>query len=173
MNKSETHRSGTHSGTQGKAIASRLPMRTFSHSLPMALLNTREMVMSQFRPTLRAYDLTEQQWRVIRALVELDKVEVTELAKRSFILSPSLSRILQKLTERGLVKRHQVASDQRRSLISISAKGRSLFATIAPLSEVQYAHIEAVFGSEKLVRLHKLLTELDDALASPSDPSVR
>ncbi|MFT4583608.1 MAG: homoprotocatechuate degradation regulator HpaR [Gammaproteobacteria bacterium] len=138
----------------------------------MALLNTREVVMSQFRPVLRSYQLTEQQWRVIRALVEVDKVEVTELAKRSFILSPSLSRILQKLTERGLVKRHVVASDQRRSLISITTRGRTLFETIAPQSEVQYAHIETVFGVKKLAQLHALLTELGGALAAHSHPSA-
>ena len=43
-------------------------LRNVSRSLPVALLRTREAVMRQFRPVLRSVDLTEQQWRVLRAL---------------------------------------------------------------------------------------------------------
>lgn len=145
-----------------------LPMRDFAHSLPMALLSSRELVMSQFRPMLRKYDLTEQQWRVLRALVEFVEIEVTELAKRSYILSPSLSRILQNLEERGLVKRHAVQTDQRRARISISGKGRRLFNAIAPQSEAHYDKIATAFGTSKLTQLYKLLSELDAALGDTS-----
>lgn len=143
---------------------SQLPMRDFAHSLPMALLGSRELVMSQFRPMLREYGLTEQQWRVLRALVESLEVEVTELAKRSYILSPSLSRILQNLEERGLVKRNAVRSDQRRARISISDKGRRLFDAIAPHSEAHYDKIAAAFGKNKLSQLYDLLGELNASL---------
>ncbi len=143
-----------------------LPMRDFAHSLPMALLSAREVVMSQFRPMLREHGVTEQQWRVLRALVDLVEVEVTELAKRSYILSPSLSRILQNLEERGLVKRLAVQSDQRRARISISEKGRRLFDAIAPYSEAHYDKIEAAFGKNKLSELHTLLRELATSLDS-------
>ena len=63
----------------------------------MALLRTREAVMTHFRPMLRSHGVTEQQWRVLRALMEHEELEVTQLAERSFILSPRLSRILQNL----------------------------------------------------------------------------
>ena len=113
---------------------------------------------------LREYGLTEQQWRVLRALVESVEIEVTQLAKRSFILSPSLSRILQNLEERGLVTRNAVRSDQRRARISISGKGRRLFDAIAPHSEAHYDKIAAAFGKNKLTQLYALLGELDASL---------
>jgi len=78
----------------GKAAARRVPMREFSRSLPMSLLRAREAVMRQFRPSLRRHDLTEQQWRILRALASIDAIEVTELARVAFLLGPSLSRIL-------------------------------------------------------------------------------
>jgi homoprotocatechuate degradation regulator HpaR len=141
-----------------------LPMRSFAHSLPMALLATRENVMSHFRPLLREYGVTEQQWRVLRALVETNRIEVTELARRSYILSPSLSRILHNLVERGLATRSSVAADQRRALIAITKKGRDLVDTIAPHSEQHYATIEATFGKDKLALLFTQLAELNAAL---------
>jgi DNA-binding MarR family transcriptional regulator len=53
----------------GAAVAlRRVPMREFSRSLPMSLLRAREAVMRQFRPSLREHGLTEQQWRILRAL---------------------------------------------------------------------------------------------------------
>ena len=84
----------------GPAPARRLPMREFSRSLPMSLLRAREAVMRQFRPSLRQHGLTEQQWRILRALAAIEAIEVTELARTAFLLGPSLSRILRDLEAR-------------------------------------------------------------------------
>ena len=80
------------------------PIRPFEQSLPMALLRAREAAMRRFRPLLAAHALTEQQWRVLRALTATDKaVEPTVLAELTFLLAPSLSRILSNLEGRGLI----------------------------------------------------------------------
>jgi len=119
--------------------------------------------MQLFRPMLAEFDLTEQQWRVLRALSACDgPIEVTVLAERTFLLSPSLSRILTNLEERNLITRQTPESDQRRSLISLSDGGIELVTRVAPESERRYNAIEREFGSE---RLHRLLAELDDLAA--------
>ena len=148
------------------ATGASLPMRDFGQSLPMALLKAREAVMSRFRPMLREHDVTEQQWRVLRALADEEEMEVTELARRSFILSPSLSRILQNLETRGLVRRRAVREDQRRALISITAKGTRLFKRVAPHAEAHYADITATLGNRKLESLYQLLGDLEASLNS-------
>src|SRR5215467_7740247 len=105
----------------GMAVpARRVPMREFSRSLPMSLLRAREAVMRQFRPSLRRHDLTEQQWRILRALAAIDAIEVTELAKVAFLLGPSLSRILRDLEARKLIERKTAKTDLRRAVVSIS-----------------------------------------------------
>src|SRR4029078_5308511 len=73
-------------------MARSAPMRDFSRSLPMSLLRGREAVMRQFRPSLRNHGLTEQQWRILRALTTVDAIEVTELARVAFLLGARLSR---------------------------------------------------------------------------------
>ena len=67
-----------------KTAARHAPMREFSRSLPMSLLRAREAVMRHFRPSLRDHGLTEQQWRILRALASIDAIEVTELAHHGF-----------------------------------------------------------------------------------------
>ena len=89
-------------------------MREFSRSLPMSLLRAREAVMRQFRPSLRDHGLTEQQWRILRALASVDAIEVTELARVAFLLGPSLSRILRDLEARHLIERKVAKADLRR-----------------------------------------------------------
>src|ERR1700680_3082213 len=106
----------------------RTPMREFSRSLPMSLLRAREAVMRQFRPSLRSHGLTEQQWRILRALAAVDAIEVTGLARVAFRLGPSLSRILRDLEASHLIERKLAKSDLRRAVVSISAKGLKLVA---------------------------------------------
>jgi homoprotocatechuate degradation regulator HpaR len=136
------------------------PIRDFAHSLPMALLRAREAVMQYFRPMLREYDLTEQQWRVLRALMDNGSLEISELSARSYILMPSLSRILQNLESRGLVYREAVASDQRRARISVTEAGETLFKAIAPHSEMHYGEIAEAMGPENMDALYALLDTL-------------
>ncbi len=141
-------------------------MRPFSESLPMTLLKAREATMRVFRPILVHHDLTEQQWRVLRALTALeDPPEIAALAKETFILSPSLTRILSKLEKRSLVTRSPVPHDLRRSTIELTAKGRVLVETIAPQSEAAYGQIEDYLTTP---RMRKIMAELE--VLSQFDP---
>jgi homoprotocatechuate degradation regulator HpaR len=142
-----------------------MKLREFGHSLPMELLKAREAAMARFRPMLRRHGLTEQQWRVIRVLAEYRRIDASELARRSLLLAPSLSRIFQFLEREQLIKRTADARDQRRSLFTLTAKGRALHEQVAPESEALYAQIEAEFGGENLDSLYELLANFQEALA--------
>ena len=141
-------------------------MRDFSRSLPMSLLRAREAVMRQFRPSLREHGLTEQQWRILRALAAIEAAEVTELARTAFLLGPSLSRILRDLEARNLIERKTAKADQRRSMVSISKEGVKLMASVAPSSEAIYAEITQRFGARKLAELQDMLGQLELCLAT-------
>ena len=146
------------------SIAASIPMRDFSRSLPMALLRARESVMRHFRPSLRAHGLTEQQWRILRALSSHGEIEVTELAAVACLLGPSLSRILRDLESRRLIRRRLVKSDLRRSIVAISDKGVKLIEAVAPSSEAIYAEIARRFGARKLADLQAMLHLLEGSL---------
>ena len=146
--------------------ARRVPMRDFSRSLPMSLLRAREAVMRQFRPSLRHHELTEQQWRILRALAAVETIEVTELARTAFLLGPSLSRILRDLEARQLIERRVAEADQRRAVVSISADGLKLIAAVAPSSEAIYAAITKRFGARRLAELQEMLVALEHSLSA-------
>jgi homoprotocatechuate degradation regulator HpaR len=147
------------------AAGGRAPMREFSRSLPMSLLRAREAVMRQFRPSLRNHGLTEQQWRILRALTAVDAIEVTELARVAFLLGPSLSRILRDLEARHLIERRTDKEDLRRAVVSISGKGLKLIEAVAPTSEAIYATITKRYGARKLAELQAMLGALESSLS--------
>jgi homoprotocatechuate degradation regulator HpaR len=159
-----TRKKSANGSRTGKS-ARRVPMREFSRSLPMSLLRAREAVMRQFRPALRRHDLTEQQWRILRALAAIDAIEVTELARTAFLLGPSLSRILRDLDARGLIERKTAETDLRRGVVSISEKGVKLMEVVAPSSEAIYAAITRRYGARKLGELQEMLASLEASLA--------
>ena len=127
----------------------------------MALMRARESTMRMFRPALVEHGLTEQQWRVLRALSERpDGLEIGDLADVTYLLGPSLSRILVNLEHRGLVARSKVEHDARRSKMSLAEPGFALVRTIAPVSERAYRSIEDRFGVDRLAELLNLLDDL-------------
>ena len=137
-------------------------LRSFERSLPMALMRAREAVMSQFRPMLAEHGLTEQQWRVLRALTDRP-MTVGSVAERTCLLGPSLSRMLASMEQRSLIVRTIDRADGRRTRIAIAAAGRDLVTRIAPESERVYRDIEGALGVDELDELHRLLDRLATA----------
>ena len=141
-------------------------IRAFDRSLPMVLLLAREAVMERFRPMLRDFGVTEQQWGVLRSLEEVGAMDLGDLADSCRLLGPSLTRIVRDLEERELVHRSADQHDQRRSLISISSGGRALIQRVGPHSERHYREISEAVGAETLEDLYKKLEALADGLNS-------
>ena len=146
--------------------ASRVP--PFGRSLAMLLIRSREAVMQRWRPFLHERGLTDQQWRVLRALREVDSLEIVELGKRCCIHPASLSRILPKLAAEGVISRRHNAVDQRRVIVSLSRRGRRLTEKIMADGERIYAELARDIGQERLDHLYERLEELIDLLAAPT-----
>jgi homoprotocatechuate degradation regulator HpaR len=160
----EVRSARTTPGKLAESAAEReVPLRAFSKSLPMELLRAREAVMRQFRPGLREIGVTEQQWRILRALAHRGPLEATGLAEATCLLAPSISRILPDMEARQLISRRQPDSDLRRSVIRLERKGLRLIAVHAPAVERTYDAITRRFGQERLNQLFGLLLELEDA----------
>lgn len=116
--------------------------------------------MARFRPILARHGINEQQWRVIRVLAEQDGLDASEVARRTAILAPSLTRMLRSMEDRGLVRRTGDPADGRRVILRIAPEGLRLIAEVSPESLEQYRQIETAFGTERLTALLQLLDDL-------------
>ncbi|MFY9212750.1 MAG: homoprotocatechuate degradation operon regulator HpaR [Aestuariivita sp.] len=138
-------------------------MPTTARSLPIALLRARERVMGPFRAMLADVDITEQQWRVLRVLHEEDSLDPTRIADRACLLLPSLTRILQKLTEKGLITRAPDRVDRRKQVIAITEAGVTLIEENLATSVEIMERIKSEMGHDRYEALLDLLNELDAA----------
>ncbi len=118
--------------------------------------------MSHFRPLLAAHDITEQQWRVVRVLAEAGGLDATELAARTCLLPPSLTRIIRTLEDRGVLSRKRDQNDARRVVIEITQHGLDFIREVTPESRAVYEEMEARLGRERIEALLDMLQELNE-----------
>jgi homoprotocatechuate degradation regulator HpaR len=141
-------------------------------NLPQLLLQARETLMSGFRPILNAQGVTEQQWRVIRALLTHGPLEPRQLCGACQIVGPSLTGVLARMEDLGLVTRERMDNDQRRLLVSLTAKGRRVARRMIPRVEAQYELLEKRVGVERLRQVYDtlddLIVALDGAVEAPA-----
>lgn len=107
--------------------------------------------------------ITEQQWRVLRVLHEGGSQEPTRIADRACLLLPSLTRILQKLSEKGLIERAPDRVDRRKQVISITEQGKALIEENLTTSIEIMESIKARMGAQNYEALLDLLNQLDEA----------
>ncbi|MCD5363193.1 MULTISPECIES: homoprotocatechuate degradation operon regulator HpaR [Chromobacterium] len=137
------------------------PQNSQHPQLPQRLLLAREAVMSYFRPVLKHFGLTEQQWRILRLLAENGEMEAGVIALRACIHAPSLTGILVRMEKAQLVHRARDCNDNRRLIVTPTSMGRTLTERILPLTHACYQQIENHFSADKLHLLLSLLEQLE------------
>ncbi len=138
---------------------SRLP--TTSRSLPIALIRAREGVMAPIRDMLAETGITEQQWRVLRVLVEYGAMDTKTLADRASLLFPSLTRIAATLRDKGLITQTRDNKDRRRQFIEITPAGQRIIDDRAVQAARIVEDFRAALGPENYETLLDLLALLD------------
>ncbi|MCV0426953.1 MAG: homoprotocatechuate degradation operon regulator HpaR [Roseibium sp.] len=131
-------------------------------SIPIALIRAREKVMGPIRDMLADTGITEQQWRILRVLEEFGPLDASTLADRACLLLPSQTRIVQTLSEKGLVTRNADDRDRRKQTVAITEAGKSIIYDNLEEAEAIVAHMEKVIGREKLNQLLDILEDFQN-----------
>lgn len=116
--------------------------------------------MGPIRAMLADLGVTEQQWRVLRVLCEEGPLDPTTISDRSCLLLPSLTRILQKLEEKGFVSRARDTGDRRRQVITATTEGQALIAANADASRKLTEQLRSELGQDRYEALLDLLADL-------------
>lgn len=134
--------------------------RVARRNLPMLLLRAREKMMERFRPLITAHGLTEQQWRVIRALNESGPLEPRQISDVCTISGPSLAGVLARMEALGFVTKERFADDQRRVLVSLTKESQRLVKAITKELEARYRALEEEVGPEVVERVYRAIDDL-------------
>ncbi len=127
--------------------------------------------MSRFRPVLNQHGVTEQQWRILRVLLDEDGLEPRQLCERCLISSPSIAGVLTRMEEAGWIQRERMEHDQRRVKVTVTAATKKLGKSMAPMIEREYVELENKVGVKQLQQVYDALDTLLQHLDRPEEIS--
>ncbi len=117
----------------------------------------------------REFDLSVWQWRIMAVLGEHGGLTSTEVAQRTLMDKPTVSRAAASLIERGILSRETDAKDRRRAPMTLTTEGAAIYAAVIPRAlECEQELLDAL-SAEDAATLHRLLTRLA-SVTSPDMP---
>jgi DNA-binding MarR family transcriptional regulator len=116
---------------------------------------------------LRPYGVDYTRWRVLAVLQEHSGATMGRLADLTSVDRTTLTRTLRLMEKAGLVARRERKSDRRSLTISLTAKGRRMFARILPLTLAETDRAVIGFSSEEIGTLRDRLRRIADNLRAP------
>ncbi len=96
------------------------------HQLCFPLYAVSRLVVKRYKPFLDPLGLTYTQYIVLMALWEEDHQTVTHLGEVLYLDSGTLTPVLKKLEQQGILSRARRAEDERSVLISLTENGLAL-----------------------------------------------
>src|SRR5439155_8658800 len=114
------------------------------------------------------FSLTEV--RVLYELAQREGPTATEIGKALGIDAGYLSRMLREFAKSGVLRRTRSHSDDRQSILSLTAKGRNVF---EPLNERSNNEVKALLGDLSLAEQDRLVRAMAtiEALLGPRQES--
>ncbi|HEY2701161.1 MAG TPA: MarR family transcriptional regulator [Pseudonocardiaceae bacterium] len=101
-------------------------------SIGFALKRLQQILRTRMDATLATYTLTTPQYAVLALLADDQGMSNAELARRSFVTAPTMLRILDGLTEAGMITRADPAPEHRVRGTTLTNLGRKRLAQAAP-----------------------------------------
>jgi MarR family transcriptional regulator, organic hydroperoxide resistance regulator len=125
---------------------------------------TREMT-KRYRPLLEELNVTYPQYLVLLVLWETDRISVKALGKRLLLDSGTLTPMLKRMEEHGLVQRSRSKEDERVVEVVLTEQGRKAEkqAEQIPLKFVEQTNLNEEEVIQLKQTLSKMLAQLDEA----------
>ncbi|WP_026374632.1 MarR family winged helix-turn-helix transcriptional regulator [Aestuariibacter salexigens] len=135
------------------------PILTLERYLPYRLSilsNKVSSVIAQIYKNKFALSVTE--WRIMAVLGEYPGISADEISVKTQLEKSILSRAINRLLKREFISREFAEHDKRRSMITLSETGQSVYQEIVPLS---YEYEKALLNCFTREEQETLVTLLD------------
>jgi MarR family transcriptional regulator, lower aerobic nicotinate degradation pathway regulator len=152
--------SGAHERGEDGVRAFRLQDHVFFYFSQILARRTRAI-----NARLRPYSVDYARWRVLAVLQEHSGATMGRLADLTSVDRTTLTRTLGLMEEAGLIARRERKNDRRSLAISLTAKGRRMFARILPLTLAETDRALAGLSAEEIATLKNRLKRMVDNLS--------
>jgi len=139
--------------------------------LPYLLNQAAEATSRSFQPTYRAaYGMTRTQWRVLAHLGKFGAMTARDICARSHTEKTKVSRAVAALEADGYLDRAISPEDRRAEILSLTDRGRAVFADLGQRAADYDRDLRAQLGPDLAARLDDLLRRLI-AQSGPDRPA--
>jgi len=140
---------------------------------PLYNLNrTSATYIEEMAKALKQIGMDQTGWRILGILGDHNPSTVTDIARRSVIKMPTLTRMLDRMERAGLVKRKLWAQDKRIVHIYITAKGRKSLSEAVQVGNNIYGRAFDGISQAQIKQLMKTLIKMRENLnRSPYAPN--
>lgn len=114
---------------------------------------------------LRRLDLDLASWRALMLVHERDPSGVSEIAERAVIRLSTMTRVIQRLEKRGLVKLTRRASDARVTEVNITSSGERVVGEVRTIASHIYSVAFRDMSAADIETLNALLRRVYGNLA--------
>ena len=116
----------------------------------------------------REFGISIPEWRIVANLGRFGPLNAGDLAERSSLDKPKVTRALQKLEARGLVERAIEARDRRQVRLTLTRRGRAMLGEIAGLAMEWENELLSALGNSDRDRLQRIMSALSERTAELS-----
>src|SRR3954464_8233898 len=143
-------------------LRQRRPFQSAAHEAVVGLMRTADLVRRQMTALIEPHGITLQQFNVLRILRGAADagLPTLEVAERMIEQTPGVTRLLDRLEAKELVRRQRCPKDRRQHLCWIAAKGLALLDKLDIVTA--RAHDESLKGLKQKDRV--ALIRLLDAI---------
>ncbi|MBI3513258.1 MAG: winged helix-turn-helix transcriptional regulator [Proteobacteria bacterium] len=125
-----------------------------------------------FTEECKAYGITPVQYGVLTALLHRPGIDQATLGAEVGIDRTNAADVLERLAERGLVRREKSGADRRMMLADLTAEGRSLTREMqGAMQRAQERLLEVLNPAERKSFMRQLLKLVDALGAPPAEPA--
>jgi DNA-binding MarR family transcriptional regulator len=135
------------------------PFRSRGQEVVVALIRTADLVRRVVGRVLEPYDITVQQYNVLRILRGAGEqgLPTLEIGERMVEHAPGVTRLLDRLEAKGLVRRQRCPEDRRQVLCWLTPGGTELVEKLDEPVDSADADAVAMLAPEDQERLLRLL----------------
>ena len=126
------------------------------------LRRCQQIAVAIFHDECDAFELTPLQFALLDSLATTGPQDQVTLGGATALDRTTISVVIRKLEQRGLLRREKSSRDQRANIVSISAEGKRLLATARPAVEAAQRRIVAPLEPDERRKLLELLEKLAD-----------
>lgn len=117
-------------------------------------------VSQAFARRVEAEGVTVAEWVVLRGLLDADDAQPSDLAERLGMSRGAISKLVDRVCEKGLVARNRRSDDQRRQSIGLTRAGRKLTPKLARLADENDREFFGHLAAAERARLVDLLRDI-------------